>query len=357
MSDLSRRDVLIGSGIALGGYAMLSEPTSSSGGAAPPEDAWDGGALRFERLRPLLGGTSVGVASTDAVGTLAGGIEGPNGEQWALTCRHVVDPDYPDSDESDVIGTDVYQPGSPDDGAEPFGTVVDVGKSKGTGATDWAAIEVTDISQWSSRVLGFGAPAERGQVSTGDRVIMSGLRTGLIGARVTDTGLSTNWKGTLLSEVIEYRVEGDRGTAGNSGAWVGTLDSSGAFRPVGIHAFSSDEYRYAIPVEQCVDGSDASIVSGGEQTSVSADPYVEVGVAELLEDPDTGDRSVRVATVNAGGSSTERQLEATDGNGDVVDTATVSLGGLGTDVLDLDAPDSGAVYIDSGDDLAEAGTT
>lgn len=91
----------------------------------------------------MPGGVAISTPELTGHGTLAGGVRGMDAELWLATNRHCVDANYPDSDGEDVIGTEVYQPnGDVDD--SPIGTVVDVGPVKGSGATNWAVIEVED---------------------------------------------------------------------------------------------------------------------------------------------------------------------------------------------------------------------
>lgn len=348
---VKRRKVLAGAAGAFGLYVgwgdqlNLGGGGSSASGTIAPSGATSG--LRWGRFRPLGGGSAVTIEQHDESGTVAGGINGPNGELWAVTCRHVVDPGYPDSDESEVIGTAVYQPG----GGSALGPVVDVGPSKGADATDWAVFRIDDGSSWSSQVLGIGPPAGRGSVSVGERVICSGLRTGLIGGEITDVGVSANWSGTILYDTIEYVVDDAQDTAGNSGGWIGTVDEQGAFRPVGIHAFRVDDRRYAIPLSQCVDGADGTIVDDGSAPSAGGTeaPYIEGALGPIQP----GGATV-VQLANLGTESvTDRTIELRDTDGNPSDSTTVNLGALDYSTLTLTAPESEPVVLATGDETRQ----
>lgn len=343
--DVSRREVLALGGAAAVGY-YSTRPSGGGGGSALPSFEGKSGA-RLESLRPVVGGSSVGIEPSDGIGTVAGGVRGPNGEEWVLTCRHVVDPEFPDSDREDVLGEALYQPRF-EDSADPIGKVIDCGPSSGTDSTDWAVIELADGIEWSAAILGAGQPAAPTKPTVGDRLVMTGLRTGLHGVEVTSVGVSANWRGTLLYDLIEYRVddESSTDTAGNSGGWVGAFDDSGTFRPAGIHAFESDGYRYAVPTSQCVEDPGASVESGGSlPPAPDADSYLE-GALDTV-----GDSSLTAAVGNIGGASvTDRSVRVLDEDGNEIDATEVSLDALEDQRLTLSAPSEGAAVLDTGDE-------
>jgi len=344
VTDLSRRDVLALSGAgAVGLYALSrSDRTSSSAGATSA----GGSGLRWDRLRPVPGGSSIGIEGTDKVGSTSVGVEGPDGEPWVVTARHVVDPDYPDSEESDVIGTDVYQPDSEED--SPVGTVVDVGPSKGADATDWAVVELSDPSNWTPFVVGLGAVSSRFEPAAGDRIVTNGLGSGIQGGEVSSVGVSANWSGTLLYDLIEYNVDDNQDTAGNSGGWIGRLESDGSFRPAGIHAFRSGDYRYAVPVSQCVDDPGGSLVPTAESSRPPAPDLngaLLEGAIGVVES-----ESVDCQVANVGDeTATDRVIRVLNSQGSEMDRTTVSLDPLDHSTLSLDAPRE-PVTLDVGDE-------
>lgn len=341
--SLSRRELLA---IGVGGVALYSLVASDDpAGSGGTIDFESGSGARYESVRPAAGGVAINVEESDGVGTLAGGVEGPDGEPWALTCRHVVDPDYPDGDDEDVLGRAVYQPHHDED-EEPIGEVVDVGPSKGANSTDWAAIEISESDDWTSQILGLGSPSGHGSVETGDRVVLSGIRTGLLGAEITEVGVSRNWRGTLIDGMIGYRVDEDLETAGNSGAFVATLDSNGTLEPVGIHAFDVDGTRYAVPLDHLLaDTPDISFVDGGSDPVVDdVSAFVEGAVVEW------DDVEAVVAVGNIGGETVvDRPIQIRDYDDDLVDEIVVTLDPLEEQLLVLETPDDSPPVLDTGD--------
>jgi hypothetical protein len=345
MTELSRRDLLAAAGAGAAGLYVFgrSQPTSSSTGTLSS----GGAGLRWRRLRPVPGGASLGVDGTDKVGSASAGVRGPEDEPWLVTARHVVDPDYPDSDESDVVGTDVYQPDSSED--SPIGVVVDVGPSKGADATDWAVLELTDAADWTRYVVGLGPVGGRYDPAEGDRVVVNGLGTGIHGGEVTAIGVSANWAGTLMYDLIEYVVDDAADTAGNSGGWLGRLDPSGSFRPVGIHVFRNDDRRYAVPVSQCVDDPGGSLSTSGDATRPPAPDLSGARLEGAIGVRHDGLVDCQVANVGDQ-SATDRLVRVLNTEGDEVDRTTVSLDPLAETTLELDAPASGPVTLDVGDE-------
>jgi hypothetical protein len=348
MTDLSRRDLLAAAGAGAAGLYVVgrSNHTSSSTGTLSS----GGAGLRWHRLRPAPGGASLGVTGTDKVGSAAAGVRGPDGEPWLVTARHVVDPGYPESDESDVVGTDVYQPDSTTEDS-PIGVVVDVGPSQGADATDWAVLELSSPDVWTRYVVGLGAVGGRYDPAEGDRVIVNGLGTGIHGGEVTAIGVSATWAGTLMYDLIEYVVDDAADTAGNSGGWLGRLDPAGTFRPVGIHVFRNDDRRYAVPVSQCVDDPGGSLSTDGDATRPTA-PELSGALLEGaigVRHDDGGVVDCQVANVGDQ-SATDRLVRVYNTDGDEVDRTTVSLDPLDETTLELDAPASGPVTLDVGDE-------
>jgi hypothetical protein len=351
--DISRRDILALGAVGAVGVAAYGSglPTSSSAGSGTTSSSTSDG-LRWRQLRPVIpGGASISVPGTDAVGSAAAGVRGPAGPSWLSTCRHVVDPDYPDSDREDVIGTAVYQAGDTD--VDPIGTVVDCSRTSGVEASDWAVVGLESDDLWTSLVVGAGSVSSRYQTESGDRLVMAGLRTGVHGVEVTETGIAANFRGSMVNNVIEYVVDDNVETAGNSGAWVGWLDpQSGEFRPVGIHAFRVDDERYAVPVEECLDEPGASLESGtGERPTVPDldGPLVEGALGSR------SDGSVEALLANAGDSTaSDRVVRVVDVDGREVDRTTVSLDPLDHVLRVLDEPADGPPVLETGDESVQA---
>ena len=129
--------------------------------------------------------------------------------------------------------------------------------------------------------------------------------------------------------MIEYTVDENRDTAGNSGGLVGVIDA-GTFRPVGLHTFSIDEYRYAIHWGDLPDDVDATATDA----SASA-PDTEARVEGVIYARDGSGTYVWVA--NVGGALAERVVALADpSTGDVVDSTSVSLDPLKRQAVTLD---------------------
>lgn len=327
--DLTRRQVLA----AIGGIVVAGNVLGDSGttGGLAPVTADDVAGERTVRYRPAPGGTSIGVEATSGVGTLGVGIDGPNGEPWAITCRHVIDPNYPDSDAADVRGTTVHQPYTgADDSA--IGHVEEVGAALGADATDWAVLDL-DPGAWTPSILGLGTPDTVTTVSPGDRVVLSGFRSGLWGAEITATGVSGTWRGTSIDGMIEYAVDGDPDMDGNSGALVGIPYSSGSFSPVGLHAIESDGRRYAIPISDALDATGATLSDspGSLPSPPSGSAWIEAAIGRY----DSTETMVLLA--NIGGETATATVTLTDAEtGATVEERSISLDPLGRDVLLLD---------------------
>lgn len=339
MKDIGRREILAGAGALAGGAILLG--SASDRLIAPGDDRRD---ARLETYRPVPGGVAITVDGLDGYGSLGGAIEDGEGDRFCVTNRHVVDPGFPDSDDDDVLGTTVYQP----DGS-PIGDVEDVGPAKGSGATDWATIALEDDVELTGTVLGLEDVGDAGDESVGDRVILSGLKTGIVGAEITATGVSRNWKGTILDDVIEYRVDGEIETEGNSGCYVGTIEAD-EFRPIGLHTFREDGYRYAVPIDDVLEDADVdgSIYTEGEAPSLEADdvdPYLEGAIVDEDLDED-GNEVWQTIVANIGGEAIDDREVSILEAGDVVDSTTVSLDPLEAQTITLDAGDE----LDTGDE-------
>lgn len=298
----------------------------------------EGDNPRFEALSPIPGGTAVAGGEVEGYGTLAGGVI-RDGSELVVTNRHVVDSEYPDSDDDDVIGNEFRQPWNSDS----VGEVVDVGRSKGTQATDWALIELDDSEDlWSPRTIGLPEVAGTTEVDPGDRIVMSGARTGLIGGEVTDVGVSRNWLGTILNGVIEYRVDEDLDTAGNSGSWVGKINSEGELELAGIHTFNDGEYRYCIPVDDLP--GDVEFPNGGEMPTPDDSPAFVEGAVEDVNDVAT------VVVANVGGTAVDdRTVELRNDAGETVASDSIQLDPLEETVLELQTDAELPLTLDTGD--------
>lgn len=297
----------------------------------------EGDNPRFEALDVIPGGTAVAGGEVEGYGTLAGGVT-RDGSELVVTNRHVLDADYPDSDDDEVVGNEFRQPWNSD----PVGEVVDVGRSKGTQATDWALVELDDSDLWTSRTIGLPPTSGTAEVDPGDRIVMSGARTGLIAGEVTDVGVSRNWLGTILNGVIEYRVDENVDTAGNSGSWVAKINDAGELELVGIHTFADGDYRYCIPVDDLP--SDVEFVGEGEMPTPDDSPAFVEGAVEDV------DETATVVLGNVGGTAVdERTVELRNDAGETVASESVALDPLEEQVVELEVDAELPLTLDTGD--------
>lgn len=328
--QIGRRELLALFGVgAVGAIALDGQ---SDGGTVLGAGALED--LRTERYRPVVGGVSLS-AWEDTFGTLGIGVEDVRaGRECVITNRHVVD-DGSDEQPEDVVGRPVYQPQGVDE-ADRVGEVLRASSIGGAGSSDWAVVELDDAADWSTDVLGLGSVGDPTDAAVGDRIVMAGARTGLVGGEVTRIGIDANFRGELYTSMIEYVVDENRETAGNSGALVCVWDdATGALRPVGLHTFGFDEERFAIPISDVTEGGDVQLVDGGADPEPAIDvEHVEASIVDV----DDQDRAV-VLVANVGGTAAERTVRLRDPDGTLVDGADVSLGPLETTVVRLDRED------------------
>lgn len=326
MSDieLTRRQALAGIAAA-GGYLVLQDDDQTAGVTLPESDP------RAETLRPVIGGTWLSADVTDGYGTL--GVGGDfDGEPVALTNRHVVD-ESSDDDPEDVVGNTVFQPDE-----DIIGEVIEASDIGGQGSEDWAVVGLD--TDRTTRTIGTETVGDPATIETGDRVVLDGARTGLLGATVERTSVDTNFRGELYSGLIEYQVDENRETGGNSGCLVGTVEN-GTLRPIGLHTFGIDEWRYAIPWSAIPD--EFSIVSDDTEPPT---PHAGGWIEGVITDHSTDTVTVHVA--NIGGDLDETTVVVTDSAGTELDSADVTLDSLETTTLTLSVGDETTVTLEAG---------
>jgi len=333
MTEMSRRDWLLAGGAALTGYSVLPGDSDTDYTVAPIDSL---PTTRTETYRPVAGGIAVSIAD-EIHGTLAGGVSGPSGEFAVLTNRHVVDSDICATDAGEVIGRTVYQPHA----EQQLGSVLNAGTAGGPDSRDWALIEIPE-SDWSADILGLGEPVGTVNLSLGDRVVMSGVRTGLIGGDVIGLDVAKQFFGCQFRNLIQYTVDEDRDTSGNSGAFVGTVDSAGDFRVAGIHTFGDSSGRYAVPISRVLNDSGATLTGS---TTAPETPTTSGQVDATAVGRTTNGKAI-ILVSNVGGEEIERYVGVYD-DSSLVDSVRVTLSPLGQTVVPLDAP--GVFTLQTGD--------
>lgn len=327
--DLTRRQTLVALG-AVGVGAVLFGDDDETGGVALPSDS-----PRTERLRPMAGGTWITPQNLDGFGTLGVGVD-DDGTPSAVTNRHVVDEDS-NEQPSEIEGRAVYQPESDD----LLGWVSAASKRGGAGSSDWAVIELAVPHHYTNHTLGFGEVGEPTTPSEGERVVLDGAPTGLLGGFVERTDVSTNWRGELYDGLIEFTVDENTATSGASGSVLATWDGSD-WRPVGLHAFALDTLRYAIPWSDLPASVDVT-VSGDEPSPPHAGGVVD---GTLVSRSGT---TVTAWIANTGGETTESAVELRTDDGDTLDSTETTLGALEQTTISLDAGETETLRLVAGE--------
>lgn len=339
--SLTRRQ-LLALGVAVGGYSIgtTGSGTIGGGGGGGPGISMQ----RTQRLRPVPGGA--GYATDETVdATLAGGFETADGDPRWLTARHPIDPNFCGGRDKDALGTPVYQPA--DDGHAAIGDVADVGADNGANATDWATIEPADPADWTPHVLGTGKPAGTTEAAVGQRIVMSGATTGLIGGEVIGTSTAKVFLGCQFLGLIQYSVSADTDTNGNSGALVGTYDENDEWQLLGLHVFGDEHGRYAIPIGDVLADANLTIPTSTADppTSSPAAGFIEGAVARY--DPDA--EQVRVLAANTGGDARQTTVRTLRQDGEEIERTAVDLDPWGREFVALSSGGHDTIELDTGD--------
>ncbi len=336
---ISRRKLLVA---VAGGGALLhlsSDDTVTGGGAGGFETISD---QRGATIRPVAGGTAV--ADSDSAATLGGGVETTDGERRWLTARHPVDPEFCGGSDDDVLGVAVYQPPMEADDNE-IGTVAAVGQDAGHDATDWAAVQPASDNEWTSYILGLGNPQGTTEPAVGDRIVMSGARTGLIGGEIIGTSAAKVFRGCQFFGLIQYSVDGNADTNGNSGALVGAIDSNGDLQLVGVHIFGDEDGRYALPIGDVLQDADLQVSIAGDKPADSLAPGVlEAAAVSHDSDQDTID----VLVANPGGEHREGWVRVVNGETTIA-SADVALSSFSRTTETLSTAGHGTIIVETGD--------
>lgn len=333
---LTRRQLLAAAAATVGVSRLSGEgPTGGAGGV----ESWS--AQRSEPLRPAPGGAVISDGGTRSA-TLAGGFETTEGDPRFLTARHVLDPEFCGGSDDQVLGVDVYQPTDADD---PIGAVVDVGRDNGADATDWAAIEPADPSEWTPYIAGVGFPQGTVEPQLGQRIVLSGARTGLIGGEVIGTSAAKVFLGCQFFDLVQYTVDEDADTNGNSGGLVGVFDDANEFQLLGVHVFGDDDGRYALPIGDVLNNAGLTVASTGDlPTDSDAPGFLETAVAHYDESAEE-----LVAVVgNTGGGQRSGDVRTVK-DGETVGEASVDLSPFTEGFVTLSTGGYESVDLDTGD--------
>jgi hypothetical protein len=147
----------------------------------------------------------------------------------------------------------------------------------------------------------------------------------------------------LYSGLVEYQVDEQRDTAGNSGGIVATIDpSDGSVSAYGLHTFELSDICYAIPLSDLPDS--VSVSTGGSEPT---DPETQAWVEGVITARDAD--GIHVRSINAGGESASRTVKILDPESrDVLDSTDVSLAPLGRVDVTLSDPGQETVVLSVG---------
>lgn len=342
---VSRRKLLAVVAGGTGVVALTRDDKTGGGGGG-------GGGGGFETLsvqrdveiRPVAGGTAV--ADSDSVSTLGGGLETGDGEKVWLTARHPFDPEFCGGSEDQVIGVSVHQPAS-DAGVDDavIGPVSEVGKDAGHNATDWSIVRPDASEEWTSYIMGLGYPQGTTEPSVGDRAVMSGARTGLIGGEIVGTSTAKIFRGCQFFDLLQYRVEDNADTDGNSGSLIGVIDSNGDLQLAGLHIFGDDDGRYALKIGDVIADAGLQVSSAGDKPSSSSAP----GVLEAaVVGHDSNQETIDVLVSNPGGEQAEGEVRTVSGDS-TVDSSDVSLAAFTRSIETLSTGGNDSIVLETSD--------
>lgn len=299
------------------------------------------GPARYERLRPMTGGSSVGHPDKNASGSSSALFEDSTGTHVLLTNRHVAA-----IQDQDSTGDNFLQPSVPhSDTNTAIGTVKELGAwtPGGESTTDSALIDVSTAASngdVSTRMLGAGdlAGFESGQI--GDRHANNGLTTGLTSAELNayDTLVSVDygWTTITYSEVLAYDSFTDDGDSGSLTFRVdpGTGDVYG----VGLHFAGSDTSAIAIPLSAIE--NEHGTLTPVTDTAYSGAQSGITGVAAFFEatpivQESTSEGFLPVLVSNVGGEEGTQTPTLSSGT-TTIDAGSITLGHADYQVVDFD---------------------
>ena len=249
--QLTRRKILAGiatSGAGIYAYQKQNQEGALAGGSVDSN-------LRLVDYTKLSGG--IAINNEERYGTLGICLQKDGNEKYGVTSRHIIDENFCEGLAEDLEGSVINQV---DD--REIGKVDSASQTGGIKSSDWAIIELNNADMWTNSIIGFNEIGQPKEVNDGDRIVMAGYNTGLVGGIVRNTGITAKKNGCFIRNLISFKIDGNVNTAGNSGAIVGKIDS-GVFHPIGIHSFSSgdENKRFAIDIHTVLEQSNTSIVT------------------------------------------------------------------------------------------------
>lgn len=299
------------------------------------------------RIRPFVGGLRLSRQS-GSYGTITLGVQDSTGTKCALVNNHIVHSGSDCGNDDTVgVGNAMYQPeeDTSESDNNQLGVVSEVSGATGSSG-DWALVDIDDDAHFTNEVMGAGVPGSEQEPAVGDRIVMTGAKTGLVGAEVVSTSASADINGCTYTNLIEYEQDQRPDSSGNSGALAGIVDSDGTFHPSGMHSFSSNETQPVTAWAQ--DIADVRTESGfqydGGSYTVSGDgsaAYFQATISSV----DSTNREVDVYVLNAGGSQATKTVELKAGRGgEVIHSHTTTLDPFDGEVFTASLVDNYEMY-------------
>lgn len=307
-----------------------------------PDARLDGSPTRGSRVRPLMGGIGPSRDTLDPdnddnpmVGTLGIMVEGPGGEDAALTNEHVLVEGNTATQSGVDDATPYTQPHrdeSQPDNNEIAQDALDWGDWPDD---DWGLMEIDSGVAVSNEIIGLGAPDTIGTPSFDDRVIMSSRRNGLVGGELITIDVDAGHREDYEAVFDESPVGEDYD--GASGSVLGIIDDD-EYRPFGLIAVLGDTGDlWANDLSHIQSESGFSFLGSGDalpdESDLYGDAYIEAAVIAA-----TDDRTVDVRVVNAGGSDTTDETVSIEFDAETVDQTTVDLDAFAWTTVTLDWP-------------------
>jgi len=257
-------------------------------------------------------------------GTLGAGVIGPTGKNLALTNHHSVSTrSFGSQIKSETIGQNVYEDryaSEPhDEYNDVIGTVVNA-SDRDNNEADWALIEFSDSTRYTNEIYGFDSIGNIQEPSFSDRIVMSGARTGLVGAELISVDFASNY-----GNLYEFSVDQDHNIAGNSGSLVGTIKNN-TFHPFGLQFAENSNNALATQLTDVFAQSGASLDTSTYSGTITQGTY---GTDNMFEhtviDYDNTNRTVDILVANCGYNDHSANLTIETESGYQISTTPITL--------------------------------
>lgn len=325
---MNRREylTLIGTGALVGVSQMKA---SYVGGAGFTTES-----VRKSEFGNVVGGIYFTTESNHA-GTVGLGMD-LDGNKVFVTSRHIIDDNFCEGDSSNLIGENVYQIEK-----RKIGQVQKVSKTGGIKSTDWAIIDI-DEKYWSDKILGIPNVGTSMDYFKNDRIVLSGANSGLTGGKITNVSTGAKLSGCLIDKLVEYEIDGNVNTKGDSGSIVGKFDSNNIFRPIALHSFANNQKRYGIPFTDLLNNTTLSFTNSDRQIIINND-ITEIDATVINYNKSNNTATILISNIGNSDDSVDLRILDTS-NKTELDSQTVTLTKQSSKFITLNAPTS--FYLD-----------